>query len=124
MITGFTHQTEPLNEVEKELLPKFIIGLQKRVGAENAITNDAIRKAFKENAQINIPDSRVRKIINHIRINGLVPLLCANSKGYYVAKNGQEINSYIKGLNERIGSQIAMLDAIKHQQENFLTEKP
>lgn len=121
MITGFPYQTEPLNEIELELLPAFINGLKTKIGAENAITNSEIRKAFKEKLGILIPDSRVRKIINHIRINGLVPLLCANSNGYYVAKNAKEITSYIKGLNERIGSQIAMLDAIKKQQEQFIS---
>ena len=119
MITGFETQTEPLTAEEMQLLDKFVIGLKKRIGANNAITNDAIRKAFKENANTSISGARVRKIINHIRVKGLVPMLCANSNGYYVASNQKEVEDYVKGLRERIGSQMAMLQAIEKQKAQF-----
>jgi hypothetical protein len=115
MIIGFTQETEPLNDEEKALLPKFVRGLKKRIGKENAITNGEIREAFKKNAEVNIPPARVRKIINHIRIHGLVELLCASSKGYYVGKIDQEVIDYMVGLKSRIEAQNLVLENIAKQ---------
>ena len=115
MIIGFTTETEPLSDDEKKLIPKFVIGLKKRIGKENAITNKEIREAFKRSSEINIPPARVRKIINHIRINGLVELLCASSKGYYVARIEQEINQYMTGLKSRIEAQNLVLNKLIEQ---------
>lgn len=117
MINGFEGYTDELSDHEKELLPAFIAGLKNKVGKENAITNKAIQKAFQENDKwnISIPDARVRKIINFIRIKGLVPGLCASSNGYYVAKDQEEYTAYMEGLNDRIQAQIAVWDALKKQ---------
>tara|TARA_R110000764_G_scaffold192808_2_gene278027 strand:- start:1408 stop:1782 length:375 start_codon:yes stop_codon:yes gene_type:complete len=115
MIKGFDKETEPLNDEEKALLPKFVRGLVKRVGKKNAITNGEIREAFKNNLGIEIPPARVRKIINHIRIYGLVELLCASSKGYYVAEIDKEIVDYMEGLNSRIEAQNLVLNKLAKQ---------
>jgi hypothetical protein len=115
MINGFEKETEPLTEEERNLLPKFVRGLKKRIGKENAITNGEIREAFKKNAGIIIPPSRVRKIINHIRINGLVNLLCASSKGYYVGSIDKEIVEYMEGLKNRVEAQNLVLKKLQMQ---------
>lgn len=114
MIIGFTTETEPLNDDEQKLLPQFVNGLRTKIGKEKAITNKEIRAKFKERG-ISIPDARVRKIINHIRIKGLVELLCASSKGYYVAKNDKEINEYMVGLKSRIEAQKLVLNKLVEQ---------
>ena len=114
MIIGFTTETEPLNDDERKLLPQFVNGLRTKIGKEKAITNKEIRAKFKERG-VSIPDSRVRKIINHIRINGLVELLCASSKGYYIAKNDKEINEYMIGLKSRIEAQNLVLNKLIEQ---------
>ena len=114
MIIGFTQETEPLNDDERKLLPQFVNGLRTKIGKEKAITNKEIRAKFKERGVL-IPDSRVRKIINHIRINGLVELLCASSKGYYIAKNDKEINEYMIGLKSRIEAQNLVLNKLIEQ---------
>lgn len=117
MIEGFEKYTEELSEDEKALLPAFVAGLKSKKGKANAITNKAIQAAFQANEkwQMKIPDARVRKIINHIRVNGLVNGLCASSNGYYVAADQNELKEYLDGLRQRISSQMMVYDAVEYQ---------
>lgn len=97
MITGFEAETQPLTEYEETtLLPVFVRGLVTKVGKENSITNKQIVAALKPNYIVN--DARVRKLINHIRINGLVQGLIATSDGYYIATSEQELIEYEQSL--------------------------
>jgi hypothetical protein len=114
MIKNFETVTHELTDKEAQLLPMFIKGLQTKVGKENAITNKRMRERLEAHG-ISVPDSRVRKIINHIRINGLVKCLCSTSKGYFVAKDEQEVKDYLEGLGQRIREQERIYDSIEHQ---------
>lgn len=101
MIQGFTQQTEPLNEYERDtLLPVICRGLSNKVGEARAITNTAITKAMK-GAGYQLTEARLRKIINHIRTTGLIKWLIATSKGYYIATSRQEMEDYIGSLRGR-----------------------
>jgi hypothetical protein len=101
MLQGFDTQTEPLNEYERDtLLPVICRGLMTKVGEKMAITNTAITRAMK-GAGYNLTEARLRKIINHIRVNGLVKWLIATSKGYYIATSRQEMEDYIGSLRGR-----------------------
>ena len=122
MIKGFEEQTCELNDDEKKLIPMFIAGLQNKIGKELAISNKKIREKLKIH-NISVSDARVRKIVNHIRINNLVSLLCSNSKGYYVAKSTEEIKDYLKGLKSRIDSQQHVYNSINKQYQNLTNAK-
>ena len=99
MIQGFSEQTEPLTEYEEQqLLPQIIRGLSLKVGKENAVTNSAIVRGMKANLNLKTTEPRVRKIINHIRTNDLVPCLIATSQGYYIAESEQELKDYEESL--------------------------
>ena len=99
MINGFEEQTEPLTEYEEQqLLPQIIRGLSLKVGKENAVTNGAIVRGMKANLNLRTTEPRVRKIINHIRTNDLVPCLIATSQGYYIAESEQELKDYEESL--------------------------
>lgn len=83
MINGFAQQTEPLNEYERDtLLPVICRGLANKVGEAKAITNTAITSAMK-GAGYQLTEARLRKIINHIRVHGMIRWLIATSKGYH-----------------------------------------
>lgn len=114
MITGFEKQTHDLTDEEKVLLPQFVAGLKTKIGKKNAITNGKMRQGFEKKGVL-VTDARTRKIINHIRITGLVPLLCSTSKGYFVAQTREEIELYLQGLKERIEAQTAVYDALEYQ---------
>ena len=101
MITGFEEQTKPLTDQEREvfLLP-IINGLRVKVGKEKAVTNKDIVRGLKANCDIKIGEARVRKMINYIRNNDIIPCLIATSKGYYIAETKDEMLDYIVRLCE------------------------
>ncbi|WP_373248777.1 hypothetical protein [Bacteroides thetaiotaomicron] len=100
MIKGFDRETQPLTEYEiGVLLPLLVKGLQTKLGRENAVTNKHIVNALKGACKLN--EARVRKIINHIRTNDLVPGLIATSEGYFIATTEAELLEYEESLKGR-----------------------
>jgi hypothetical protein len=120
MIEGFEKQTKDLTDYEKRvLLPLMIKGLSHHVGAENAITNSEICMKLSAKGYDNINEVRVRKIINYIRNNNLVPRLMATYKGYYVTNDPAELYSYISSLSSRIAAISQIRDAMIQNYENL-----
>lgn len=102
MINGFELQTEPLTEREETVfLPPIIQGLSNKIGRRHAVTNNGIMRGLRVNCGLVISASRVRKIINYIRCNDLVPCLIATSEGYYIAESEQELLDYEESLAGR-----------------------
>lgn len=119
MIEGFTKQTEKLSDYEKEvLLPVMVKCLERKVGKENAVTNAYMCVRMNEKGY-EIGEARVRKIINHIRTNNLVPRLMASSCGYYVTNDVTELKSYIASLKGREDAIRAMRSAVEEQLEEL-----
>lgn len=117
MLELFEEYTYDLTDYEREkLLPLFIQAFQKKVGVQNAVTNSSIVKKLK--GQYIISDARVRKIINFIRTRNIVPGLMASSKGYYISKDSNEIQKYIRSLQ---GREQAIRQVTKAMQEYLLT---
>ncbi len=97
MIKGFTTETEPLSDYERDVLvPVLIRGLIEKVGKARAVTNKYIVQCLK--ADYKITEARVRKVINYIRTKDLVPCLIATSDGYYIAETEQELKDYEDSL--------------------------
>ena len=126
MIPGFENQTAPLNDYEENtLMPVIIRGLQKRIGKNNAITNAEMCRKLNNHFYLNSPSykkitgARIRKIINHIRINDAISCLVSTSKGYYVSKDRKELNTYIESLNKRATAILAVARAIDRQRNNL-----
>jgi len=111
MITGFEEQTHELDEKELRLLPFVLQVLKERKGSEAAINNAEIAKrtltlfceAFPEE-KIKLDAPRLRKIVHHIRCSEELPLLCANSKGYYIAETREEAARFLESLRQRKSS--------------------
>ena len=113
MINGFTEYTEQLNEYERDtLLPLLVRGLQTKIGSKKAITNKKMIKALESIGYDGLSGPRVRKIINYIRIQGLVRNLVASSKGYYIEDNVEERRKYVEGVKARAQSMLASLKNI------------
>ena len=114
MIKGFDEQTQPLTEYEERyLLPVVIAGLKTKRGAESAVTNNYIVSKLKPRYKVDAP--RLRKIINHIRVNDLLPGLIATNNGYYLATSETEINDYVDSLRGREDAIRAVRMAMERQ---------
>lgn len=104
MIQGFETETEELTQYEIQVLvPLMVKGLSTKIGQDNAITNSKIRSRLKDK-ELDISDSRIRKIINYIRVNKLIVNLLATSKGYFISNDPNEISRYKESLIARANS--------------------
>lgn len=123
MITGFKRLTEELNDYERtELLPMMVRCLKRHVGKENVITNAEMCARMGEHGY-KIGAARLRKIVNNIRVNGLVPCLVATGNGYYVSTDVDEVIDYIDSLMGRIAAITAVKDALVKQVEDLMKKE-
>lgn len=119
MLDTFEDYTMPLNDYEREfLLPKMIKGLQHHVGKDKTITNAKMREGL-ERQGLEVGDARIRKLISHIRIHGLVERLIATGKGYYVTNCVEELERYILSLRKRVAAIQAIIMALVEQLERY-----
>jgi hypothetical protein len=109
MLKGFEKLTEELTEDELKKVPIIVRGINNRTGKENAVNSQTICQSM------NLKGVRLRKIIHFIRINNLASGLCSNSRGYYIAKNLQELSDNNISLKQRIASQVEILNALEQQ---------
>jgi hypothetical protein len=115
MVNGFEEETAPLSDYERDVVLPFLVdGLSKKIGKEKAVKSDhVIRIAEKREIQLTGP--RFRKVVNHIRVNNLVPFLVATSKGYYVENDIQEIEKYIQSLEQRSNAILEVKKSLERQ---------
>lgn len=107
---------EGLSEYEKDtLLPIMITCLEGKRGKGMAVTNATMRRGLQAHGYKMVGEPRVRKIINFIRTNGLVDCLIANSEGYYVSRDTDEIEDYIQSLKQRENAIRAVREKIEEQ---------
>lgn len=115
MLKGFEMETQPLTEYEeKVLVPVVARGLAAKRGKANAVTNKYICECLNAKGY-KIDGIRLRKVVNHIRIKGIVKCLIATSNGYYVAENRKQIEDYTASLKGREDSIHAVRSALTDQ---------
>lgn len=85
------------------------------MGAKYAIRNKTMCQILQSRGYEKISEVRIRKCINYIRVNGLVPHLIANSRGYYVATTVEEVETYCESLKGRAEAIFAMRQALQNQ---------
>lgn len=117
MVINFEEITEPLTDEEKKLLPVIITGFKTKVNKGNAIKAPRIVKGVNQycktnNIKIEITEPRLRKIVNYIRRNGLLPVI-ATSSGYYISYDKKEIENQIKSIEQRCNAMLASADGLK-----------
>lgn len=103
MIKGFEQQTHELTDDEQAMVAPIVSGLRTKINKENAITNGEMCRSMRAHGY-KITPVRMRKIIHHIRVNGLVKCLVSTSKGYYITGDIREGADYVKSLEQRIAS--------------------
>lgn len=119
MITGFENITNELTRYETDVLvPAMVKGLQTKIGEHNTITaTKAI--ALMKSKNYKISGARFRKVVNHIRINGLIENLVSTSKGYYIATDHSQVERYMESLGQRIRAITLVYDSMEHQSKKL-----
>jgi hypothetical protein len=107
MITNFENYTHELTDQELEILPIVIHGFR-AYKKTNPIKSELIVTRMNQYLQYNgykikMTGPRLRKMVNYIRSNGLIPLI-ANSQGYFTSDCKQTILEQITSLQERANS--------------------
>lgn len=116
MIENFEEITEPLTVDDEKLVPVIITGLKLRSklnpikGGDIVVRLNADR--LKYGVKSKITEARFRKIINHIRLNGLLAVI-ATSKGYYTTEDPEEIRSNIRSLEDRANAILGAADGLR-----------
>lgn len=129
MLTMYEQLTKDLNEFELDVVVPIIVkGFRSKVknghvGEEYAVKNQDIRKGVDKalasmGHDYKLNDIKCRKAIGAVRKLGLIDRLCSSGKGYFVAKNDDELNRCIESLEQRIRNQQFVLDALKGQMNN------
>jgi hypothetical protein len=119
MITGFKDYTHELTNQELEILPIIIHGFRaykknNPIKAQLIVTR--MNNYLQENGyKIRLTQPRLRKLVNYIRSNSLLPLI-ATSHGYFTTDCKQTIQEQIKSLQERANS----IDRCARGLNNFL----
>lgn len=111
MIKGFEMLTYEITPFEiKKVVPWLIQTLNART-INNPISNKELVRLCAH------PTSppRIRKIIHAIRILDYVPLLVANSQGYFIETDRAVIATYIMSLRQRANSISAVAAALEKQ---------
>lgn len=114
MLPTHEQQTHELTDKELTYIPFITSKLSLNIGKEMAVTNKYICRKLEING-MKVSGPRFRKIIQHIRIHGLIPCLVATSKGYYVANTKQECLEHIEMYDKRINSETIGRDALMFQ---------
>jgi len=107
MITNFEQVTFELTNEEMEILPLVMHGFR-QYKKNNPIKAELIvsrMNQFLNNRgyKIRLTQPRLRKLVNYIRSNGLLPLI-ATSHGYFTSDCKETIIEQIKSLQERANS--------------------
>ena len=115
MITKFESITFELSTDEKKLMPVIIKGLSTKT-KDNPIKAADIVNAINENKNrygIKVfSEPRLRKIINFIRSEGILPIM-GTINGYYVTKNRAELESQIESLTQRAEAIMTSANGLK-----------
>lgn len=101
MINNFEDYTFELTNEEKFVVETIVKRFNTLKGKRNIATGEQIRNGIRNHLQIDFAESRIRKMIQYIRLNNLVLGLVATSRGYYVAESIDEIQQWVDSLKSR-----------------------
>ena len=97
--------TEDLSSRERHVMVGYIIHeLRSRVGRKHAIRAAGLAKILRNDHEEHTTTPRVRKMVNYIRLQGLLPDVIEGVTGYYIAMDGAELKRYVASLNNHADS--------------------
>jgi hypothetical protein len=113
MLQSFKEQTREISDHEEAVLVPLIINeLKTRTGRSKAIKNaELIALCYNAGNTNKIQPARLRKMIEHIRQNNLLPGVVGHASGYYVAQTPEELKEWIETMIGRRNAIKLSIDA-------------
>ena len=100
MLKNFENITHELTSFELECVEFLGQWFMANTGRKNMINNENISKMVEAKFGKKLLPSRVRKIIQALRTNGL-PNLIASGKGYFYANEVKDVENWVISLKQR-----------------------
>jgi carbamoylphosphate synthase small subunit len=123
MITNFEELTAKLTAKEKSVLPLLVEILETTSKQKPKKTNTIRLLLYLETRkQINISDIKLRKLMNLIRTNGILPVI-GTSRGYYLTTDPVEIEKQIKSLCERANAILNAAEGLRSIKNQIINQK-
>lgn len=123
MIKSFEEHTSDLSETELKIIPFLIEGFKKHDETDPIKAPVIVKKMneffVKNKSPFKMTEVKLRKCVNHIRSNSLLPLI-ATSDGYYITSDKEIIKSQIISLQQRAFS----INTCAGGLEKFLNDAP
>ena len=101
MIRNFEEITANLTPEEEALVPIIVKRFKDKPGKENVVTNPKMIEGIRIHFGIELTEPRIRKIVQFIRLNNILPGLVGTSKGYFYAENESDIELWIDSMKQR-----------------------
>lgn len=126
MIETFEQITKPLTEEEKRLVEVLVRGFRNRTKDNPIKAPEVVRFINQDYAKYGLTkklsEPRLRKLVNHIRSHGLLPLI-ATSSGYYCSTDLSDVGSQINSLKQRADAMLHAAKGLEDYKLKFLTEE-
>lgn len=118
---------KPLSNEELNVILPMLVKLFKRTSRGKSITADKIVKGMNrkrvEDGKFKsvFTEAMLRRITNHIRTNGILPLI-ADIKGYYLSDDINDIDAQIQSLEDRIAGMRSAINGLRNYKANLQFE--
>jgi hypothetical protein len=101
------------------MLPTLVRALKLRTSDARHIKGPKLIEWFRANKEqigykASFNNARLMKLINHIRVNGILPL-CSTNDGYWITRDPAVIREMIISFENRVASQQAAIQGLKNQ---------
>ena len=103
-----------LNDFERGIMLPLVVRLLTEANGR-VLSSYQIAAVVRQNGYHACNSFNVRKVVNHIRCNAIIPCLASNGKGYFVASNDREITETIYSLEGRVDAIREVIEALKQQ---------
>lgn len=114
MITGFEEYTDELSALERDHIMEILKDALLLTDKERPLNNHELKRIV-QTTELNTSAPRIRHMIHVLRVTDAIPCLVANSKGYYITKDRQELENYKQSLDDRLRSIYNVRRSIKRQ---------
>lgn len=108
--------TKRMNDYERDVLVPLVCDLLMQAGGL-PLSSMRIAEAIRRTGHV-ASTRQVRRVINHIRVHGLIPCVASSPKGFFVASNESEISECIGTLESLADAIQEVIEALRAQMYN------